>query len=178
MKRYSSIAGHLSAEELQRRMKEADSIDQFRRYQVIYLRLTYPAMPVGEVAKICSVPYRTAIHWTWLYNHNKIEDYLLACRGGRRNCHLPEAAEAVLLRGLYEKSERGQIITVQSVKQAAEQAVGHELPKDYAYDILHRHRWRKGMPPASITDKQDAIKRTPRNCWMSPESDYPKQQPQ
>lgn len=96
------ISGHLSDGELQSRMKTADTIEQFRRYQVIFLRQTNPAMPVSVVAKICSVAYRTVTQWTWLYNRNKVEDYLLAGRGGRRNSHLPEAAEIKLLESLCE----------------------------------------------------------------------------
>lgn len=174
------IAGHLSNDELQRLMKEAGSIEQFRRYQVIFLRQTNPSMPVSQVAKICSVAYRTVTQWTWLYNRNKVEDYLLAGRGGRRNSHLPEAAEVKLLESLCEKAEKGQVVTVQSVKKAAEKVIGHELPKDYAYDLLHRHRWRKIMPhtyhPKKDQEKQDAFKKTSRICWMPPESNCLKPQ--
>lgn len=174
------IRNILSADELQRRMKESDSIEQFKRYQVIFLRLTNPDMPVGQVAQTCGVAYRTVTQWTWYYNHSKIEDYLLAGRGGRRRSHLSEENEIKLLSCLCQKAEKGQIITVQAVRKAAEGAVGHELPKDYAYDLLHRHKWRKIMPhthhPKKDAEKQEAFKKTSRTFWLPPEKNCPKRQ--
>lgn len=177
---HAVISGSLSAEELQCRMKSADSIEQFRRYQVIFLRLTNPEMSVSQVANVCGVAYRTVTQWTWYYNHRQIEDYLLSGRGGRRNSHLSEKAEEALLSGLRDKAEKGQVITVQSVKKAAEKVLGHELAKDYAYDLLHRHHWRKIMPhtyhPQKDQSAQNTFKKTSRICWIPPENNYPKAQ--
>lgn len=166
------VAEHLSADELRTKMSEASSIEQFRRYQVIFLRLTSPETPVSRVAELCSVAYRTVTQWTWLYNNLGPEGYVLSGRGGRRHSHLPEDAEKALLGGLASKAGNGQVVTVLSVKKAAEKLVGHELPKDYAYDLLHRHGWRKVMPrthhPRRDSDKQEAFKKTFRNSWMPP----------
>ena len=81
------IVEHLGTEELERKMKGADTIKQFRRWQVIFLRQSNLSMPAGEVAKICAVAYKTVTQWTWLCNHNKVENYLLSGRGGRRYGH-------------------------------------------------------------------------------------------
>lgn len=168
------IVEHLSKEELERKMKGADTIEQFRRWQVIFLRQSNPSMPVREVAKICAVAYKTVTQWTWLYNHNKVEDYLLSGRGGRRYGHLSEEAEIKLLEKLKEKAGKGHLITVLAVKKAAEKEVGHELPKDYAYDLLHRRKWRKIMPhthhPKKDAKAQEAFKKNSRTCWMPPEN--------
>ena len=53
------VAAHLSADELRDLMAESDSIEQHKRYQVIYLRLTEPSMAVSKVADICSIAYKT-----------------------------------------------------------------------------------------------------------------------
>lgn len=171
----SAVVNHLSAEDLRKRMSEAFSIDQFRRYQVIYLRLSSPELSVSKVAELCSVAYRTVTQWTWLYNTYGVEEYTLAGRGGRRNAHLSEEDEIKLLESLRGKADNGQVVTVLKVKKAAEKVIGRELPKDYAYDLLHRHRWRKVMPhthhPKKDAGAQEAFKKTTRHYWLPPEKD-------
>ena len=168
-----AVVNHLSVEDLRKRMSEAFSIDQFRRYQVIYLRATSPELPVSKIAELCSVAYRTVTQWTWIYNTYGADEYTLTGRGGRRNAHLSEEDEIKLLESLNGKADRGQVITVLNVKKAAEKVIGRELPKDYAYDLLHRHRWRKVMPhthhPKKDTGAQEAFKKTTRPCWLPPE---------
>ena len=48
------IRPYLTLDEISFRMKESCSIDQFRRWQAIYLRLKMPSISVREVASICS----------------------------------------------------------------------------------------------------------------------------
>ncbi|MBN2643593.1 MAG: winged helix-turn-helix domain-containing protein [Victivallales bacterium] len=167
------IASHLSENELSKRMKEAESIDQFRRYQVIYLRLTNPKMSLKQVASTCAVAYRTVVTWTWYYNKHGAEKYILSGRGGRRKAHLSEKKELKLLEKLSSKATKGQVITALAVKKAAEKEVGHELPKDYAYDLMHRHNWRKIVPhthhPKKNAEAQQSFKKTSRPCWLPPE---------
>jgi Transposase and inactivated derivatives len=167
------IKEHLSLEVLSRNMKEACSINQFRRWQVIFLRLKSPEMSVHDIAELCTVPYRTITHWTWLYNTKGPDAYILLGRGGRRRFHLPVEAEQEILQSVREKAERGIIVTAQTVKLLAEKKIGHELPKDYAYDLLHRNHWRKIMPhtyhPKGNEEAQVAFKKTTRISWLPPE---------
>ncbi len=170
----SVIADHLSVEELQVRMSGACSIDQFRRYQVIFLRLSEPELSVGKVAQLCAVAYRTVTQWTWQYNKFGPDEYILSGKGGRRRGLMPEHKEIALLARLSEKAQKGQVITALAVKKVAEKALGRDLPKDYAYDLLHRHRWRKIMPhthhPKQNPETREAFKKTSRTCWLPPEN--------
>lgn len=160
------VAAYLSADELRELMAESNSIEQHKHYHVVYLRLTEPSMAVSKVADICSIAYKTVTQWTWFYNKYGVEKYILSGKGGRRNCHLSEEAEKDLLLKLSEKAVKGVIITALSVKRAAEKVIGHELPKDYAYDIMHRHKWRKIKPhthhPKKNPEAQEAFKKLPR----------------
>lgn len=180
-KKFCHLADHLSIEDLRRRMSESVSIEQFRRYQVIFIRLTSPEMPVSRVAELCSVAYRTVTQWTWLYNRLGPDGYVLSGRGGRRHSHLSADAEKALLDGLAAKAGKGLVITVLSVKKASEKAVGYELPKDYAYDLLNRHGWRKVMPrthhPKKDLERQETFKKTFRNSWKPPERAFPNRHP-
>lgn len=167
------VAAHMNQEELLLRMKKADCIEQLKRYQVIYLRLTNPDMSVSQIASLCGVAYRTVTQWTWYYNRHGAEKYMLSGKGGRRNAHLSEEEEISLLNTLHGKAEKGYIVTVQAVKKAAEKLIGHELPKDYAYDLLHRNKWRKIMPhtyhPNRDAEKQESFKKTSKSFWLPPE---------
>lgn len=169
----NKIAMHLTVDELKSRMSDSDSLEQFRRYQVIFLRLSQPNLSVGQISDICNVAYRTVTQWTWLYNTGGPDKLVLSGRGGRRNAHLSEEAEKDLLVGLQEKAGKGQLITALKVKKAAEKVLGKPLPKDYAYDLLHRHGWRKIMPhthhPKKSLKAQEAFKKTLRPFWLPPE---------
>jgi transposase len=169
----SIVVNHLSIEELRDRMSACESIEQFRRYQVIFLRKSEPELPVAKVAQLCTAAYRTVTQWTWQYNKLGPDEYILSGKGGRRRCLLPEAEETALLERLSAKAEKGQIITALSVKKAAEKVLDRNLSKDYAYDLLHRHRWRKIMPhthhPKQNPEKREAFKKTSRICWLPPE---------
>jgi transposase len=168
------MVAHLTQEELKRRIKDADCLEQIKRYQVVLMRLQYPERPVGEVAGLCGVSYKTVTQWTWLYNAEGPAALLLkGGRGGRRNALMSEAQESSMLEELRGKAEKGRIITVASVRQVAERLLGRKLPKDYAYDMLHRHQWRKIKPhthhPKKDAASQEAFKKASRISWLPPE---------
>ena len=163
----------LSVAELERKVKESDSIDQYRRWQVILLRTKNPEMSVKKVADICQVAYKTVTQWTWIYRTQGAEKLLLSGRGGRHHNLLSEQAETEMLSSLQEKAEAGHIVTALSVKQAAEKILGRAFNKDYAYNVLRRHGWRKIMPhtyhPKGDKDAREAFKKTSRIFWIPPD---------
>jgi len=167
------IAGHLTLDELKKRMKDADCIEQLKRYQVVFMRLKEPLKPVAQIADLCGVSYKTVTQWTWIYNTEGPDALLLKGRGGRRNALMGEVQESTLLKELETKAEKGLIITAASVRQAAERLLGRKLPKDYAYDMLHRNKWRKIKPhthhPKKDEAAQESFKKTSRTCWLPPE---------
>jgi len=169
----TAIEPHLKKSELKHRMNEAQSLDQFRRWQVIYMRLAQPGLSVGAVADACGVRYRTVTQWTWMYNKFGPREYCLAGRGGRRRGLLGLEQERRLLVELTVKAKKGQVVTARIVRERAERLVGHSVSKDYAYDLLHRHEWRKVQPrphhPKRNKAKQQAFKKTSRTCWIPPE---------
>ncbi len=168
------IKEHLSDKKLKQLLDNSKNIEQFKRYQVIYLRKTQPKLTVNTVAQICSVASRTVTQWTYYYNKFGAEKYILKGRGGRRNFHLSWEEEAQLLASLNLESENGNIITALKIKKAAEKIIGKKLSKDYAYDLMHRHNWRKIMPhshhPKTSSEKKKISRKTSQNCWIPPES--------
>jgi transposase len=169
----SAIQPHLDKEQLQQKMSEAQSLDQFKRWQTIYLRLTQPDLSIQNIADACNVQYRTVTQWTWLYNKFGPNQYALAGRGGRRNALLDPTEEKRLLEELQSKAEKGQIVAARTVQEKAQKVLGRNVSKDYAYDLLHRHQWRKVQPrprhPKADKEKQEDFKKTSKPCWLPPE---------
>ena len=141
-----AIEPHLDKQQLQQKLGEAQSLDQFKRWQTIYLRFTQPELSIQAIAEACNVQYRTVTQWTWLYNKLGPDQYCLAGRGGRRHALLDPTEEKRLLEELQAKAEKGQMITAHNVREKAKTLLGRDVSKDYAYDVLHRHAWRKVQP--------------------------------
>lgn len=162
----------LSTAELENKVREADTIEQYRRWQVILLRTQKPEMKVKEVAEICQVAYKTVTQWCWLYRTGGAESLLLTGRGGRYHNLMSREAEKEMLKNLQEKAEAGHIVTALSVRKEAEKILGHPVNKDYAYNVLHRNNWRKIMPhtyhPKGDKEAREAFKKSTRIFWIPP----------
>ena len=65
--------------------------------------------------------------------------------GGNRRNMKPEE-EATLLETFRAKAESGQMVSVQEIETAYEEAVGHKIGSGQIYRVLHRQGWRKVMP--------------------------------
>ena len=88
-------------------------------------------------------------------------------RGGRRRANLSLEEEEKLLVGFFDKANRGEVLVVNEVKAAYEDAVGHRVPKSTVYRMLARHGWRKISPrprhPKADPQRLESFKKTPRN---------------
>ena len=58
-------------------MDKTTNIEQFKRYQVIFLRKTHSNLSAKDVAEICSISKKIVIQWTYLYNKFDTEKYIL-----------------------------------------------------------------------------------------------------
>jgi transposase len=154
---------HLSTEELERHARQARTRATFQRFQALYLiqahQLSAPA--VAAALQVSS----TAVHqWVSLYNHEGVEGIVPKGRGGRRRAYLTLEEEAALLGQLQGRAGQGLLITAKAVREQAQMRLGHPVSEDYAYDVLHRHGWRKIAPrpqhPESDDEAQEAFKKT------------------
>lgn len=73
--------------------------------------------------------------------------------GNHRNMSFEE--EAAFLEQFAEKAENGQMLDVNEISVAYEQAVGHTIGHGQVYRVLHRHGWRKVMPRSRHPKKAD-----------------------
>jgi transposase len=146
---------HLSTEELEQHARQAQTRAAFQRFQALYLiqahHLSAPA--VVQALQVSATAIR---QWVYLYNHEGLEGITLKGRGGRRRAYLTLEEEAALLEGLRARAGQGLLITAKAVREQAQTHLGHPVSEDYAYDVLHRHGWRKVAPRPQHPEQDDA----------------------
>src|SRR3974390_1020968 len=86
-------------------------------------------------------------------------------RGGRRRENMSREEEEAFLAPFFDKAKAGGILVVGEIKDALDQRLGRNVALASAYNLLHRHNWRKLAPdkrhPKSDVDAQEAWK---KNC--------------
>lgn len=89
--------------------------------------------------------------------------------GNHRNMSFDE--EEKLLSPFLEQSKKGQIVVVNEIKEAYEQAVGHPIGNGQIYGVLRRHGWRKVMPrsrhPKKASEEDIASSKKLTQNWRS-----------
>ena len=66
--------------------------------------------------------------------------------GGRRRENMSREEEALFLAPFFEKAKVGGILIVGEIKQALDARLGRKVALASAYNLLHRHGWRKLAP--------------------------------
>jgi transposase len=144
---------------------------QFQRWQVIFIMSTqkYEAY---EVAKLVGVTKGTVYQWVHTYNHKGPDALILQGRGGRTVGLLTWEEEEALLNEIREKAMRGLVVIAHQIRECVEKKLGRAVSKDYAYDLLHRHGWRKVSPrpehPKVNKERQEEFKKNYLSSWMPP----------
>ena len=177
--RPTKLMNHLDQEGLKKQMKASADREQFQRWQAIFL--TSKGLSSKVVAEYVGTTKGTVHQWVYQYNHNGSDGIFLQGRGGRRFGLLTLDEERDLLEQVRSKAEQGRILTAYAVKVHIEEKTGKAVSKDYLYDILHRHGWRKVMPrpkhPKADKEKQEEFKKNFRSWWQAPQKISAKKTP-
>jgi len=84
-------------------------------------------------------------------------------RGGRHRSHMRIEEEEAFLFPFFEKAKVGGILVVSEIKEALDKRLGRQVALASAYNLLHRHGWRKLAPdkrhPQSDMESQEAWKK-------------------
>lgn len=170
--RTTVIVPHLSSEALKERMRASSSREQYQRWQVIYI-MSKGMHRAEEVADIVGISHGTVYQWVHRYNRHGPEALLLEGRGGRRGGLLTWEEEEELLAEISDSALIGLVAIAQPVREYAERRLGHAVSKDYAYDLLHRHGWRKVSPrprhPKAQHIRQEEFKKNSPSLWKPPQ---------
>ena len=83
--------------------------------------------------------------------------------GGRRRENMTREEEATFLAPFFEKAKVGGILVVGEIKRALDERLGRKVALASAYNLLHRHGWRKLAPdkrhPKADVAAQEAWKK-------------------
>jgi transposase len=167
--RKAKVKLHLKPEELSELMQTSKDRQQFQRWQVISL-MSSQKYKSDEVADIVGVSKGTVYQWLHLYNHKGPEAYTLQGRGGRTGGLMTWEEEELLLKEISEQAGKGLLVIAQPIRKYVEKKLGLPVSKDYAYDLLYRHGWRKVAPrsehPKVKKEQQEEFKKNCPSLWM------------
>lgn len=80
-------------------------------------------------------------------------------RGGRHRQNMTQEEEAAFLVPFIEEAKGGGVLVVSRIKQALEARLGRKVALASAYNLLHRHGWRK-LAPDKRNPKTDLAAQT------------------
>jgi len=158
--------GEQAKASLQALLKNTKTKADFQRVQCIWLRAVF-GMSSDQVSVAVGLRPAT-VKKLWSQYFSGGEDVLIGQgRGGRRRANLSLEEEEKVLVHFFEKAKGGQVLVVNEVKSAYEEAVGRVVPKSTVYRMLARHGWRKIAPrprhPKADPEKLEAFKKNLRN---------------
>jgi transposase len=146
-----------SAERLGPLVRQAKSIDEFKRLQCVWLRAALD-LSVEEISLAVGLsPSSVRCYHSRYLKRGEIA-LLGRPRGGRRHQNLTVNQEQRFLGTFIATAERGGILEVSQVKAGYEKAVGRKVPKSTIYRLLARHGWRK-LAPRPHHPKSDPARR-------------------
>ncbi len=159
--RKTELKNHLDRAEIRKKMQDSETREQFQRWQAIYL--VAKGLRVEQVSEYIGITKGTIYQWVFKYNHGGPQSFQLRGRGGRRFGLMCFEEEADFLEHLRAEAERGEIAGAFRLHERLEKKLGHKVSKDYLYDLLHRHDWRKVAPRPNYPDadvkKQEEFKK-------------------
>ena len=168
--RSTTLVNHLDQDEIRKRMVTSKQRGQYQRWQSIFL--TSKGLQADIIAEYVGTTKGTVHQWVYQYNHDGPDGFTLLGRGGRRFGLLSLEEEAALLDSIRPRAERGRIVNAFAIKEHVEERLAKKVSKDYLYDLLHRHKWRKVMPrpqhPKADKEKQEEFKKNFRSWWQPP----------
>lgn len=145
------------------RMKAAKSLEEYKRYQAIHLRVN-EKMDVKTIVRITGLARSTVSNLHSLCRRGGIESIVFKKKGGRYNSCFSVEEETELLATVEPAARGGGIVEVSKIRKAMEEKLGRTISSATAYRLLHRHGWRKITPrpkhPKNDPVAQETFKKT------------------
>ena len=160
------VEPHLSDEEILENFKKTKDAKESLRWQTLYL-VQVKKLKAKEISALINMSEKTIYSWLSKYNKSGPAALKTKVRSSRPGALMTLEEEAALLKEIEEEAARGLIVIAKSVKIKAELKLKRSVSKDYPYDLLHRHGWRKLAPrprnPGADKEKQEEFKKNFRN---------------
>lgn len=130
---------------LRQKMDAVKNKNAYRRLQAVALR--YEGKQRAEVSEITGFNSQWVGHLCRVYREEGIEGLLKDGRRGGNHRNMSNDEEKAFLLRFEELATKGQLITIDDIALAYDDAVGvkHESLSTVYY-LLHKHGWRKVAP--------------------------------
>ena len=144
-------------------LSKAKTVEELRQAQAVVMPLEF-GLSIEQTARAIGV----STGWACQLRNRFIreggiprESKLL--RGGRHRENMSLEEEDAFLTPFFDKAKKGGILVASEIKDALDQRLGRNVALASAYNLLHRHDWRKLAPdkrhPKSDADAQDEWKK-------------------
>jgi transposase len=144
-------------------LSKAKTAEELRQAQAVVMPLEF-GLSIEQTARAIGV----STGWACQLRNRFIREGCLPredkpLRGGRRRANMSLEEEEAFLAPFFDKAKEGGILVVSEIKNALDQRLGRNVALASAYNLLHRHDWRKLAPdkrhPKSDADAQDVWKK-------------------
>jgi len=141
--------------------------DELRKVQAVILPLEF-GFSMERTAAIIGVSKGWACHLrTQFVRSGGVPSGKKGSWGGRRRENMNHEEEKAFLTPFFEKAATGGILIIGEIKQALDLRLGRTTALASAYNLLHRHGWRKLAPdarhPKADKEAQEEWKKNSRN---------------
>jgi transposase len=127
-------------------LSKAKTAEELRQAQAVVLPLQF-GLSLEQTAQAIGVSVGWACQLrTRFIREGPVRSGDRPSRGGRRRENLSREEEAAFLVPFFERAKTGGILVVGEIKQALEARLGRKVALASAYNLLHRHGWRKLAP--------------------------------
>jgi hypothetical protein len=124
----------------------AQTVEQLRQAQAVVLPLDY-AMSLADTALVIGVSrgWVCQLRRRFIHGHKAGAPDAPAA-GGRKRQNMSPQEEREFLAPFLESAAAGGVLVVGQIKAALDKRLGREVALASAYNLLHRHNWRKLAP--------------------------------
>jgi len=124
----------------------AQSLEQLRQAQSVVLPLEY-GLSLAQTARVIGVSPGWACQLRRRFIRGQVAGAPDAPTvGGRRRQNLSVQEEREFLAPFLEQAATGGVLVVSQIKAALDKRLGRKVALASAYNLLHRHGWRKLAP--------------------------------
>jgi transposase len=143
-------------------LARAKTAEQLRQAQAVVLPLEF-GLTLGQTAQALGVSVGWVCRLRRCFVRAGGPVAQRPARGGRRRQNMSREEEAAFLAPFFEPAKTGGVLVVSEIKRALDARLGREVALASAYNLLHRHGWRKLAPdkrhPQADVTAQEAWKK-------------------
>lgn len=167
--RLLQLTKKISSDVIKAKMKEAPTISDFKRWQIIYSISNY-MVDADYLSDITGYSKANVYSIVQQFNRSKKPDVTLRQKGGRRRELMSVEEEHLLMNSLEGMALKGQILSGKDVRKIIEQKINKTVSDDYIWDLFKRNGWTKHSPrphhPNKSIEKQEEFKKNSKTIWL------------